>query len=192
MARKYSRYRYKKQRPTVSFEAAMEKAVEALVEFKAAKKNEMNKKTIWLKEDESITGVFRGVPYEYEVHWVDKKKKTCFGSSCDFCSAGLERRFQFRVNFVHKNSLGEVEASIFEDNEFTYNDLSRFNETTPVDLNVIKISKVRDGKYLKNRFEKVADLSVETLKQIELVTLCPLIEQPTYADAPSPNDDIPF
>ncbi len=159
------------------------------------------KPTIWVKEGESVNGVFRGDIHEYKIHWAKDshgkiKKITCLGGSCDLCGSGHKAAFQFRVNFVHKNQDGELIASIFEQDWFTYNALAKLNDKVPIEKNMIKMSNIKDGQYRKYVFEKVSELPETILKQIDAIPLQDLQDtQSPYASQETSTvamDDVPF
>ena len=91
-----------------------------------------------LKDGESIKGVFRGDPFDFQSHWKGGSV-ACTGADCDFCAKGEEPSFRFRINFVVKEN-GAYVAKLWEQGWRVYEslqglDASGYNlEETPVQI----------------------------------------------------------
>jgi hypothetical protein len=178
---------------------AMSAALEAMkgrkkMKFSAINNDIDKKKTIWIKEDASVTGVFMGDIHDFKVHWVDKRKQVCRGKDCQHCANGAKANFQFRINLVHKDHEGNLMASIYENDWFTYQRMAELNETYPLETSLIKVYKGMDKGYKVDLFEFVK--KIDLLQGIKLNEL-----EESVADysnklkdlSDSPNfDDIPF
>lgn len=167
------------------------------MKFPSYKPEENVIKTIWLKEGQEYVGVFRGDIHEYQIHWSNKKKYVCVGvdKGCIFCANLDKPKFHFRVNFVHKNSEGNFECSLYEQDWFTYGRMCKLNEKHPLETSVVKVYKGLDNGFKVDLFAHLKTLEGAALDAIAQVPLLPVIDQtPNYATSEDfdPSQDIPF
>ena len=99
-----------------------------------------------LKDKESIVGVFRGQPYEFRIHWVDKRSKPCL-PPCELCDQKVKFSFQFRLNFITRVS-GNWVAKILEKGSVVYDSLKQLNEDYPLEKYAVRI--IRSGSQMND------------------------------------------
>lgn len=117
---------------------------------------------IKLKDKESVTGVFRGEPYDYRQHWINNRSQVCAGDSCELCASDKKNKstFRFRLNFVMKDTnepCGYV-VKIFEQGWGVYEYLSNLSKSgIALEKMVTKI--IRNGSDKNNTTYTVIPLS---------------------------------
>lgn len=158
-----------------------------------AKKNELSKHFVSLKDGEEIIGVFRGEPHTHYVHWVGSHSEPCPGrNDCEKCSSGDKGTFKFRLNMVVKNQSGQWEAKVLEQGWKLYNALGEINTEFPLEKNYIKVKRTgktkNDTVYTALPSTKTK-LDDATLEAIERVTLLPLDPSDRFWSAPQVGDD---
>ena len=94
------------------------------MQFKTKSKSDSN--IIRLKDGDSITGVFRGEPVEYNQHYVGGDYIECTRGEC---CAGGKSQFRFRLNICKSNDAGVVEAQIFENGWKMYEQLEALQQS---------------------------------------------------------------
>ena len=97
--------------------------------FKA--KSEETRNFLKLKSGESIQGVFRGDPYDFRIHWLQKEQRSvlCEGKDkCPVCKLGEKSSFRFRINFITRDGEGYV-AKVFEQGWQSYQALINLQES---------------------------------------------------------------
>lgn len=102
------------------------------------------KNYIKLESGQSISGVFRGEPHDFFVHWLDKKSAECSGDSCQHCKNGDRARFRFRINFVTAEN-GALIAKVFESNGAVYDQLKALNDECDLEWTKVKITRQGQG-----------------------------------------------
>lgn len=113
-------------------------------------KSEDTRNYVKIKSGESVTGAFRGEPFEFRVHWNDNRSSVCPGDTCDLCTAGSKATFKFRVNFIVKSEDG-YEAKVLEQGWRFYEDLRTLNEEySPIENHIFKIS--RQGEKFQTKY----------------------------------------
>ncbi len=147
-----------------------------------------DKKNIWVTENAPITGVFFGEIHDFKIHWVDKKKVICRGLVCVPCENGVK----FKVNFIHKDTDGQLKASIYENDWFTYQRMHRFNEQTSLDASIVQVYKGIEGGYKIDLFKFIKAIDgplMEALKNIQLNVLVESVADYTTKDKAKNNNN---
>lgn len=103
-----------------------------------------SKHLIRLKDGESISGVFRGEPYDFRQHWIDNRPQFCSGVSCPECEKKLRSSFTFRLNLVVFEK-GIFVAKIFEQRSTVYKQLKNLHRSG-YDLTKTVVTITRFGK----------------------------------------------
>lgn len=97
-----------------------------------------------LNDGESIVGLLRGEPYEYEDHF---KKGHCmrkYGDECQHCNKGEVKSFKFKANFITKEN-GALVCKILNNGWGVYKLLSQLNKEYSLDKTFIKITRHGTG-----------------------------------------------
>lgn len=99
-----------------------------------------------LKPSESVSGTFRGDPYDFKIHWNDNRSILCPGKEkCDLCIAGEKPKFRFRVNFIMKEGNDYV-AKVIEQGWTFYETLRSLNESDyELEKYMMKITRQGSG-----------------------------------------------
>jgi hypothetical protein len=107
---------------------------------------------IKLNDGESITGVLKGEPMEYEQHW--EETYACLGKKeCDICARDPEAKavFRFRVHFIQKTKEG-WKSMILEQGYRVYESFKGFNEAgidlTKTPIKITRIGTSQATKYM--------------------------------------------
>lgn len=168
-------------------------------------KSEDSRNFIKLKADESVTGVFRGDPFDYRIHWLQKEQRSvlCEGKECPVCQLGDKSKFRFRVNFVVREGEGYL-AKVLEQGWTSYQAMINLQESG-YDLEKQVIVITRRGTGLNTSYTIIpspkGQLNLEQQGKIAVVKLNDLghitDEEKEPAEIPSqdpgPTDaDIPF
>ncbi len=154
------------------------------------------KKTVWPTESAPLVGVFRGDVHDFKIHWINKKKVNCLGQGCPHCMEGQKSSFQFRVNLIHKNAEGALQASIYEQDWFTYQRLHKANSEYALEDHLVRVYKGKEGAYLVDLIAKIKPIDQTIRDQIQNIQLNDL--QDNIADyskqikEPESFEDIPF
>lgn len=145
-----------------------------------AKKSELSKHFISLKDGEEIVGVFLGEPHVHYNHWDNTAKRSmmCAGDDCKLCASGDKKKFRFRLNMAVKGANGP-EAKIVEGGWKLYSALSELNNEFPLDQNYSRIK--RSGKTMNDTVytvlpvvkEKLSEATMAQLKNLNLLPLDP-------------------
>lgn len=172
-------------------------------------KSEDTRNFIKLKGGESVTGVFRGDPYDFRIHWLQKEQRSvlCEGKEkCPVCELGNKSSFRFRVNFIVKEGEAYV-AKVLEQGWTSYQALMNLQESG-YDLEKQIMVITRQGTGLNTSYSFIPSpkglATPDSLKQIAAVKLNDLghvteaeKEPPegphSVHEDPGPSDeDIPF
>lgn len=163
-------------------------------------KNETGAKNlVILKDNENITGVFRGELFEFRQHWIDKQPSVCAGrQECAHCKGGLKPSYRFRLNFVMRDpESGQRVAKLFEQGWTMREQLEALNEDYPLESTVVRIQRkgsgMNDTTYTILPVKGGA-LNPEQEKELEAVPLLPLEpvnEKPDEASPSFQDDDVP-
>lgn len=97
------------------------------MQFKEDEGGISSKHFLKLKDKESITGVFRGDPYDFRQHWVNKKSQVCVGDGCPLC-VDNKSSFRFRINFITKEN-EEYVAKVLEQGWTVYEQLREMHRS---------------------------------------------------------------
>lgn len=167
------------------------------------------KNFVKLKDKESAIGVFRGDPYDFRQHWVDKRSVLCTGAEkgCKLCAEKVKDGFRFRLNFITKENGGYV-PKIFEQGWMVYEQLRALHEGDyKLDKTIVRITRSGTGQNTSYTVIPVpkGDVTPEiekTLAAIKLHDLKNLEKKDSQVsdagafgqDVPPPGDmdDIPF
>lgn len=155
--------------------------------FKSLNKNEDDKRRIWLKDGQEVKGIFRGDIHESQIHWRDKKKVPCFGSGCEICATGEKSKFQFRINFIHKDTDDNLVSSLYEGNWGAYQRLAKINEEHPLENYMVRMYKGEENGFKADLFERMAELSPERLQTIQSISLESVLDD-EQKPSPFPED----
>lgn len=146
-----------------------------------------SKHFIKLKDKESITGIFRGEPFEFYTLWENGKSR--------IVPEGTPKAgFRFRINFVVKDGPVYV-PKIFENGPMIYKQLAELNDEYGLDSVVMKIT--RNGTGLDTTYSLFPLLkqaiSPETLKHLDALDLLKLDQDSGNLAPPGgPNDEMGF
>jgi hypothetical protein len=138
-----------------------------------------------LKDKDTVTGVFRGEPYDFMQHWVGNRSTPCTeDKSCPHCKDGNKPSFRFRINFIVKAE-GAYKAMIFEQGWTVYTDLRALNKDYSLEKYAMKITRSgttkNDTKYTILPVPK-GELNDAALKALAGVTLNDLQGTSTVGD----------
>lgn len=160
-----------------------------------------SKNFVKLKSGDSVTGVFRGDPYDFKQHWSNQRSSLCTGEACEKCKAGDKPGFRFRINFVTTENGAQV-AKIFEQGWTVYDYLRTLNESDyDLEKHTVKITRNGEGTNTTYNIVPLAKgaLSAEQEKKIAKVELNKLDSVnekdsvPHSVDAgDATGEDIPF
>ena len=158
---------------------------------------------ISLKEGQDITGVFRGEPVVFYSMY-DENSKTSVKKPEYFEINGKAAAPRFSINFVVKDTDGNLVAKIFENSKTTAVTLKECKKEYGLDC-LFKIKRVGAGKETKYPILFKDRLNKEQLAALEGVKLHDLTvtekgEDPVYDEFPTSaedlrkrtTDDIPF
>lgn len=160
-----------------------------------------SKNYLKLKDGESVTGIFRGEPYDFRTHWGNGRSTVCTGAACPECKAGGKSSFRFRINFITSEN-GALVAKVFEQGKSVYSALGSLH-STGYDLTKTKVSITRHGSG-KNDTQYnvlplpppkgVVDKTLEAqLEKIKLNDLSDTQEDDGgFSEATSGPDEVPF
>ena len=158
-----------------------------------------------INDKESVVGIFRGEPYEYRQHWVNKKGELCPGEGCEHCAAGEKPGFRFRLNFVTYDAV-DYKAWIIEQGWNFYTDLKGLHEGDyDLEKTLVKITRNGTGNMTKYTILPVANrvLTEQEMARIGAVKLLKLEKDEERSQAPAQSEhmqslsdmseqDIPF
>lgn len=121
-----------------------------------------------LKDGESVKGVFRGDPFDFESHWKNGSVP-CPGAGCEFCAQGEAPAFRFRINLVVKEN-GAYTAKLWEQGWRVYEALQGL-DVSGYDLEKTAVQVTRRGSDKNNTTYSIlpipnAELSEDQLKAI--------------------------
>ena len=115
------------------------------MKFKA--KSEDTRNFIKLKSGESVTGVFRGDPYEFRIHWLTDESRATLCSQkkdCELCKI-KKSSFRFRVNFIVPEGNLFV-AKVLEQGWISFQALMKLQESGyDLEKQIIQISRQGSG-----------------------------------------------
>jgi len=111
--------------------------------FAREESKEDGKNFLKLKDGDSVTGVFRGNLYEFDIHWVGNRSQECTGPECDECMRS-KKKFRFRLNFVTKEN-GVCVPKIFEQGWKVYRHLKAVHADYNLEKTIVKISRKGSG-----------------------------------------------
>lgn len=167
-----------------------------------AKKNELSKHFISLKDGEEVIGVFQGEPHVHYNHWDNAAKRStvCPGDDCELCLGGDKKKFRARLNMVVKGPEG-LEAKVLECGWKLYNTLSEINADFPLEKGYTKVRRsgktMHDTVYTALPSTKL-QLTDDARKAIEKTELLPLDPaDPFWSKAQGASDfakeeEVPF
>lgn len=143
-----------------------------------------------LKDQESVTGIFRGNLYEFFVIWENKK-------ATQVPEGTPGAKFRFRINFVVKEGTTYV-PKILEQGRVVYDALAAIHEEYHLEQTIIKIT--RNGSGLNDTTYALLpllkhEISQETMNYLDKMTLLPLDGQKSKQDDFSfkqDDSDLPF
>lgn len=157
------------------------------MQFKA-KKSELSKHFINLKDGDQVVGVFMGEPAVHYTHWGsdDKRSYECSeNEDCKGCRStdgegkpNNRKKFRFRLNMAVKGDNG-LEARILEGGWKLYNTLSELNVEFPLENGYTKIKRtgktMNDTVYTALPVPNIAlsETTKAELKKLELLPLSP-------------------
>ena len=159
---------------------------------------------IKMKDGDKITGIFRGEPKIFKVHWVAGRSSLCTYDGCALCDQAqtnekLKAKFRFQLNFITKAD-GVWLAKIYEGSYQTYKELKELHESD-YNLEETAVSIKRNGEGTDTRYaimpiKNNGGLKPADLKAIASIPLNPLKGDDNQAGgAPSSDaneEDIPF
>lgn len=150
---------------------------------------------IRLKDGQSVTGVFRGDPYDFKQHWKNNKSVLCEGDGCPLCQEGVKAVFRFRINFVTQEN-GELVVKIFEQGRESYKTLKELHKIDyDLEKTFVKIARTgsgpRDTAYSIRPIPKW-QVPQETDQKLSTLKLHDLVGMQQAQDAPNSDEDIPF
>lgn len=139
-----------------------------------------------LKDKESVYGMFRGDPREYNSLFVD-------GKGAEVPPGTPGSKFRFRINFLLKVG-DEYQMKIIENGATFYNQMADLNDEYPLETTVVKITRKGSGRD-DTSYSILpilnATVSAETKAKLDAIPMFPLtptMETPKTPDA----DGIPF
>lgn len=149
-----------------------------------------------LEAEKSIQGVFRGEPYDFRAHYLDRRGIKCTGENCELCLAGNKSKFRFRINFITKQDDKYV-AKVFEQGLTVYKQMSALQGGGyDLERSVVKITRHGSGLDTEYSIIPIANgsLTPEKEKEVAAVELNSLDHQtPSETEPPSTDlDNIPF
>ncbi len=157
---------------------------------------------IKMGDGDKITGVFRGEPKIFRVHWVNGRSSVCDGKdTCQLCEKAqvdekLKGKFRFQLNFITKVD-GVWLAKVFEGSYQTYKALKELHESD-YDLENTAVSIKREGEKTDTRYvvmplKNNGGLKAPDFKAIHAIPLNQLKDDaPDAAAGDSNEEDIPF
>lgn len=95
-----------------------------------------------IKDGEEVTGVFKGLLYEFYQVWATKE---AYPWDTPRAERPQEASFRFRINFITKEGASYV-AKVMEQGSVIYNALRDLNEEYPLDTTVVKIKRTGSTK----------------------------------------------
>lgn len=142
-----------------------------------------------LKDQESVTGIFRGEAYTYFVKWEGKK--------ATIVPEGTQgAKFRFRINFVVKDGTTYV-PKIFEQGQTVYETMAELHDEYNLETTVVKIT--RKGIELKTEYTLMPllkhEIPMETMNYLDKMKLLSLDgkkEEAKYEDFDAKRDELPF
>jgi hypothetical protein len=140
-----------------------------------------------LKDQESVTGIFRGNTHEFFSVWENKK-------AIIVPEGTPGAKFRFRVNFVVKDGTTYV-PRIFEQGQTVYEIMAELHEEYNLEQTVVKIT--RKGTELDTTYTLLPllkhEISQETMNYLDHMDLLPLDGQKSQKESINKNqDDLPF
>ncbi len=155
-----------------------------------------------INDKESVVGLFRGDPFEYKQHWINKQGVYCTGEGCPACADdekknaqdGGKRKatFRFRLNFVTYDGV-EYKPWILEQGWNFYQDLKGLHEGDyNLEKTLVKITRMGTGNMTKYTILPVANkvMTEEELARIGQVKLLELEKKEIFS-APPPHSNTP-
>jgi len=105
-----------------------------------------SKHFVRLEDGKSITGVFRGNPFEFYQHWQNNRSTLCVGrATCPLCKDD-KASFRFRINFVTSENGAHV-AKIFEQGVKVYKKLAALHGADyDLEKTTVRITRSGSGK----------------------------------------------
>lgn len=142
-------------------------------------------KFLKIKDNESVTGVFRGEIHEYFMKWVEGKSVPC-----QMGEPGAKIRFE--LNFVTFKD-GRFKAFVWSFPQTVYNMLASVNEEYPLQTTKVKISRKGTGTDTEYHILPLLKepLAGQTLHQIEATELN-ILDKPKAHNEAVPPDNIPW
>ncbi len=148
-----------------------------------------SKDYVKLKDQESITGVFMGDPYEFSSVWEDGQSRVVKAGTPD-------AKFRFKINFIVKDG-STFTPKIFENGAKVYRQLKELHDEYELDKILVKVTRNGSGTdttysilpLLKQTINK------ETAEYLSKLELLPLVRKEQKAPSVSGNDEtdeIPF
>lgn len=142
-------------------------------------------KFLSLKDNESITGVFRGEIHEYFMKWVEGKSV-----AAQMGEPGAKIRFE--LNFVTFKD-GRFKALIWSFPQTVYNMLSSINEEYPLQTTKVKISRTGTGMDTEYHIlpllkEPLAGAALQHIEATELN----ILDKPRVHNASVPPENVPW
>jgi hypothetical protein len=146
-----------------------------------------------IKDKEKVKVIFRGDPFEYDIHWFAKKSSLCEGVGCRYCAENNKAKFRFKINAVVRGEDGKFVAKIFEQGPLFYADLREIGKAGyEIEKTVLIIS--RDGTGLDTTYsvlpakDALTPLLENELEKVQLHNLA----DPGTGTTNSTDDDVPF
>lgn len=143
---------------------------------------------IKLKDQESVSGIFRGKIYEFFVIWENKKAKIVPEGTPG-------SKFRFRINFVIKEGTTYV-PKVLEQGRTVYDSLAAIHEEYNLEQTLIKIT--RKGTETDTTYSLLPllkqEISAETMNYLDKMALLPLESKDStkYEDKFNSDEGLPF
>jgi hypothetical protein len=159
------------------------------------------KNLLKLKPGESITGVFKGDPVDYQQHWVGGRGVICEGAACPYCQEKdeegkpLKPGFRFRINFLTLEN-SQWTAKVFEQGYTVYKNLRSLHESDyNLEKTLVKITRYGSDKTTTYQIVPLPkhEVSPELEKRFKTIKLNELEigQREPGEDSSESEDDIP-
>lgn len=163
-----------------------------------AETNSGNKNFLKLKNGETVTGIFRGQPYDFRIHWKEGRSMPC-ASFCELCKKGDKPSFRFRINFII-NENNVYTAKLFEQGKKVYEMMKNLNQDYDLEKTIVKISRTGEKTSTVYSILPIPNGTIspqmeQTISQVKLLdVMFPVKEEFQASDAAefSHSDGVPF
>lgn len=146
----------------------------------------------------SVSGVFRGEPFEFWQKWPKGGDKQVFYDREEAMAANAKSRF--KLNFITKDDEGKLVAKVWEFGLGAYNELAEINAEYPLEETVIKITRKGEGKNTEYTLlplvrQPLTKKQLAEIDAVELINLAPVDHEPAgefASELESETEETPF